>query len=129
MRLSDGGGDGQAEAGSAGLIGPVRVETLEGLEQPLDLRGGYRGACVGDEHERVPVPYSRRDLDLAAGDVVAQRVVGEVGYQPLGEAEIASGRGGAEFGSHVQRQGLCQRATRLEHPGGDFGEVEGIPVV
>jgi hypothetical protein len=49
VRFSDGGGDGQAEAGSAGLIGSVRVETLEGLEQPLDLSGGYRGAGVGDE--------------------------------------------------------------------------------
>jgi hypothetical protein len=129
VRFSDGGGDGQAEAGSAGLIGSVRVETLEGLEQPLDLSGGYRGAGVGDEQERVPVPCSRGDLDLAAGGVVAQRVVGEVGYEPLGEAGIACGRGGAEFGSDVQCQGLCQRATRVEHPGGDFGEVEGIPVV
>jgi hypothetical protein len=98
MRFSDGGGDGQAEAGSARLFCPVRVETLEGLEQPLDLPGGYRGAGVGHEQERVPVPCPGRDLDLSAGDVVVQRVVGEVGYQPLGEAGIARGRGGAEFG-------------------------------
>jgi hypothetical protein len=89
MRFGDGGDDGQAEAGSAGLIGPARVETLEGLEQPRDLPGGYRGTGVGDEHECVPGPCARGDLDLAAGDVIAQRVVGEVGYQPLGEAEIS----------------------------------------
>jgi hypothetical protein len=49
MRFSDGGGDGQAEAGSARLICPIRIETLEGLEQPLNLPGGYREAGVGHE--------------------------------------------------------------------------------
>jgi hypothetical protein len=129
MRFGDGGGDGQAEAGSARLICPVRAEALEGLEQPLDLPGGDRGAGVGHEQERVPVSCSCRDLDLAAGDVVGQGVVGEVGYQPLGEAGVACGRGGAELGSDAQCQGLCPRATRLEYARCDFGEVEGVAVV
>ena len=71
MCFGDGGGDGQAEAGSAWLICPVRVEALEGLEQPLDLPGGYWGPCVGHAQERLPVPCSCRDLDLAGGDVAA----------------------------------------------------------
>jgi hypothetical protein len=41
--------------------------------------------------------------------------VGEVGYQPLGEAGIACGQGRAKFGSDAQCQGLCPPATRIEH--------------
>ena len=46
MCLDDGGDDGQAEPGPAGLGCPVGAEPLEWLEQPLDLCGGYRGSGV-----------------------------------------------------------------------------------
>ena len=129
MCLDDGGGDRQAEPGPAGLGCPVGAEPLEWLEQPLDLCGGHRGSGVSHPEECVPVRGSGHHLDVAPWLVVAQGVVGEVGYQSFGKTGIACDRGGNERGGNVQCQGLCALAARVEHPRRDVGQIEGLPVV
>ena len=43
VRGHDGAGDGEAEAGAAGVAGAAHVETDEGLEDPLDVGRGDAG--------------------------------------------------------------------------------------
>ena len=96
QRGAMGGGDRvddrEAEPVPAGVVGAGSVKTLERLQQARHLLGGDRGAAVGDRQECVLVAGAGRDLDVSLGDVVADRVVEEVGDQALDESRIASRR-------------------------------------
>src|SRR5262245_9233244 len=81
VRMGDGLDDGQAEPEALAVAGAVGAKPLEGLQQPV--HGGRRddGPGVGHRQEGAGVPGAGEDLDGAAGRVVPQRVVGEVGDQ------------------------------------------------
>jgi hypothetical protein len=70
-----------------------------------------------------------RYLRPAAGHVVPQRVVGQVGGQALGQPRVSGGRRRAEFclEPHVAPCGLL--ALGLRDAGGEVGEVERLPAL
>ena len=66
------------------MVGPVRAEPLEGLEEAADGFRGDEGPGVDYRQHGARVPDARDHFDVAAGDVVPQRVVYEVGDQAFG---------------------------------------------
>src|SRR4029450_1295315 len=75
--------DGQAETGAAVGAGAVGLQSVERLEQGRDLVGGNEGAAVGDRDKGHGAGVAGVDLDPAAGLVVADGVLDQVGDQPL----------------------------------------------
>jgi hypothetical protein len=77
-RRAVGGGDGlddrEPEAVAIWMVGAVTVESLEWLEEAVDVRCGDDRPAVGDGENGVPGFGSRRDGDVTARDVVAKRV-------------------------------------------------------
>ena len=67
MGCGDGSNDGQAKAVAVLVMGAVRIETLEWLEEPVDLGGRDDRSGVGDGEHGVSVFGDRGgDLDLSA---------------------------------------------------------------
>ena len=89
--MSGGNGfyDGETEAVPLALAETGTIEPLEGLEEPLDIAGIDNGAGVGDRQVSQAVPGAGLYPGRAAGRVVAQGVVHEVGHQPFHEARVA----------------------------------------
>jgi len=99
--------DREAEPDAVASVRAVGTETLERLREPLDLGGWDERSAVRDrEHGLATRAAACRDVDPAAGHVVAQRVVDEIDDQPLGERGVARGRRrieGRVHGDAVQR--------------------------
>jgi len=112
VRGCDGLGDGQAQAVPVRLACPAGGEPVEGLEEPLGLAAGYRGPGVGHEQDGAAGFEGGHDLDPAAGDVVPDGVVCQVGDQPPGQAGVAVHGGGGEGGVDGQLPGMRLRAVR-----------------
>src|SRR5262249_5732164 len=100
VRRCDGVDDGQAEAVAVRVACSAGGEPLEGLEEPLDLTVGYRGPGVSHEQGGAAGFEGGHDLDLAAGGVVPDGVIGQVGPptpRPAGgRAALGRGRGRGE---------------------------------
>jgi hypothetical protein len=124
MGVGDGADDGQAEPVAVRVAGPVVDEPLERLEE---LPGPIRWHCrpgIGDGQDGVVPRGFGADRHAAAGDVVADRVVDEVGGQPLGQVRVAAHDGPAERGVQPQPAACGLRALRPERPVRDVGQVE-----
>ena len=76
----DGADDGQAEAVAAVAAGGARAEPLEGLEQAVDLGGGMTCPELVTERTARPPLVAVATSDVAAGDVVPDGVVDQVGH-------------------------------------------------
>jgi len=81
--------DGQAEAEAIIVGGPPGGQALERLEEPPDLVLGYDGPGVGDLERRVIAVGRDVNAERAVGDVVAQRVVDQVGGKLAEQAVVA----------------------------------------
>jgi len=120
--------DGQAETGAAGGAGAVGLEAAEGLEQGVDLGGGDRGAGVGDPDHGLGAGAAGVDLDPAAGLVVADGVLDQVGDQPLQQGAVAGHRGRAQHPADPQAEPLDLGSGQLEGVGGGHSQVDGKPM-
>jgi len=98
VRRCDGVDDGQAQAVAVRVACSAGGEPLEGLEEPLDLTVGYRGPGVSHEQGGAAGFEGGHDLDPAAGEVVPDGVIGQVGHQPPGQAGVAVHCDGGEGG-------------------------------
>ena len=129
MGLGDGLDDRQAEAEALTVAGAVGGEPLEGLQQPV--HGGRRDHGPGVDHRQdgAGVPGAGDDLDVAAGHVVRQRVVGEVGDQAFGQPRVAGGAGRGEGAVDGELPVLCAGLPGAQDVAGQRGEVEGFPFV
>jgi hypothetical protein len=78
VRVGDRVDDREAEAESVVVVSAAAVESLERLEETLDLLGWDRRAGVRDGEEAVPVAAPGGDLDVSARAVVADRVVDQI---------------------------------------------------
>src|SRR5438876_9459553 len=78
--------DGESEAVTVGVARTGRIETLERLEESGKLRHWDLGAVVDDRQDRMAMRGAGGDVDAAAGMVVADCVVDEVGHEAFGEA-------------------------------------------
>src|SRR5579872_1711993 len=129
VRGGDRADDGQAEAVAAWMGRAVGGEPLEGLEELLDLVGRHGRTGVGDCQQGVAVPGFRAYLDGAAGQVVPDRVVDQVGGHPFGQVRVALHGGMAERDVQPQPAVLGLRVVRGEGEPGDVGQVEGLSAV
>ena len=69
------------------------------------------------------------DVELAAGDVVAQRVVDQVGHEPLEEAGVAEDGRGGDRGADGQPAVSGVWLAGAQGVAGDVSEVEGLSAV
>src|SRR4029450_5828744 len=91
MSLRDRVHDGQPKPDPATVACALGAIPLERLQQPLDLACGNEGPTVRYRYHGVPAASFNGHVDVAARLVVGDRVVQEVGDQPLHEAAIALG--------------------------------------
>ena len=75
VRVGDRSDDGESQSVAAVVAGTRAAESLEGLEETLDLFGWDGRAGVRDGQEGVPVAGPGGDRDVATGGVVTDRVV------------------------------------------------------
>ncbi len=92
MRGRDRCDDRQAEAVAVAVSEAIGSKPVEGLQQPLDLLAGRSPVRCWRPQDRLPALGRGRDLDPAAGDVVAHGVVEEVRHEALDQARIADRR-------------------------------------
>jgi hypothetical protein len=103
MCRRDRGHDRKPETQAAGcLAGPTAVHALEGQEEPAELVGRDVRAGVGDRDERAVSPHAGGDLQLAAGDVVPDRVIDEVGDKASGQVGVTERGGRVKVRDDVQ---------------------------
>jgi hypothetical protein len=88
--------DRQAEPVAVRMAGAVGGEPLERPEELADLVGGHRRTGVGDGQDGVVIAGFGAHLHAAARQVVADRVVDQVGGHPLGQVRVAVHGGVAE---------------------------------
>jgi hypothetical protein len=125
----DGLHDGQSEAQAGPVVGPVRVQALERLEQPGDLVRRYRRAGVRHRQHRGARPRRGRQLQPTGGHVVSQRVVDEVDHEALDQARIAERVGLVELGREAQPASTGLGFPSEENLGGDVGQIDRLPAV
>ena len=88
VRVGDCLDDREAETEAVAVARASRVESLERLEDPLELaRRDYRPR-VGDGEDGVTVARFGREVDVSADDVVADGVGDKVRDEPLDEAGL-----------------------------------------
>ena len=87
--VGDGADDGQAEPVSFAVAGPLGAELPERLEQVLDRVRRDECAGVADRDDGARGGQCRGDLCLAAGQVVPDGVVEEVGDQAFRQARVS----------------------------------------
>ena len=75
VRVGDRLNDGESQSVAAVVAGTGAGQSLEGLEETLELLRRDGWASVRDRHEGAAVSRPRADLDTSAGRVVANRVV------------------------------------------------------
>src|SRR5580704_2479882 len=85
VRGRDGSDDGQSEPVSVLVVCPAPIEPLEGLEEAVHFLWRYDWSGVGHPQDGPAVLYPGPDLDTAAGHVVADGVVEQVGHEPFDE--------------------------------------------
>src|ERR1039457_5409888 len=127
--FGDGGDDGQAEAEAFVAGGPAGRQALEGLEQPGGLAAGDVRAGVGDLERGVASACCPLDVEPAAGDVVAQRVVYQVGGEPLEQAGVAEDGRGGDREADRQAAGSSVRLAGVQGVDGDVREVDRLSAV
>jgi hypothetical protein len=127
--FGDGRGDGQAQAEAFVAGGAGGGEPLERLEQPGDLVGGDDRPGVGDRQLGMAGVGSDLDVDPAAGGVVADRVVDQVGGQPPQEAVVAEDGNGADRGADGQPRRSGVRVPGVQDLLSDGRQVEWFAVV
>lgn len=81
--------DGEAEPGATGVAGARGIEPDERLEDPLRIRGIDPRTGVAHTHPRVAIRASQRQLGLAVGGCVLDRVSHEVQEGSLERRGIA----------------------------------------
>lgn len=89
VRGSDGGDDGQPEPDPAVPASTLFAEALEGLQQPVDLVGGYNGPSVGYPEASPASGGASGDPHPAPGDVVADGVVQQIRREAFNELRVA----------------------------------------
>ena len=128
VRVGDRLDDGESQPVAVVVAGAGAVQSLERLEETLDLLGWNGRAGVRDGHEGMPVTSPGGDLDVSAGGVVADRVVDQVGDQALEQSWIARGRRRVQGCANVEietrelwlvgEQGLGGEGREVERPRG-----------
>ena len=129
MGVGDGADDGQAESVSFAVADPLGAELPERLEEVIDRMRRDEGAGVADRYDRARAGQGGGDVRVAAGQVVPDGVVDEVGHQALRQARVAGRRGGGEFGGEADAVALGFALSGQEHIAGDVGEVQGFRVL
>ena len=110
MSGGDGLHDRQAEAQAVVLpVIAIRGESLEGLEEAVDLPCRDDGPAIGDGKDGVTVLRSGRDLDSPRGHVVAHGVVHEICDEALAESRVPRGRRRVERSIDVELLALQLR--------------------
>src|SRR4029077_8640348 len=84
---------------------------------------------VADRQRRLSVGCCRRDLDLAAVEVVPDGVVGQVLYQAVGQVRVTGGRGRVKRGVDADAPAVGFPAAVHYRLPGDLGEIERRPLV
>jgi hypothetical protein len=110
--LGDGGGDGKAKPEALVAGRPGGGQPLERLQKPGDLAGGYDWPGVSD-CQPGPAPAGDLDVNPAAEVVVADRVVDEVGGQPVQQASVTEHGRGADGGVDGQPAGGGLRVSGI----------------
>ena len=117
--------DGESQSVSVVVPGTGAAQSLEGLEETLDLFGRDGRAGVRDGHEGAAVAGPGGDLDLSAGGVVADRVVDQVRDQALDQSWIARRRRCGQRRANVE-VAVCELCLAREQGlGGEDREVDG----
>ena len=133
VRLGDGVDDGETEtetmtvtlAVAAAL--PVGRQSLEGLDETLDLVVGNDWPAVGDREGRLRAGGLSGDLDVSVRVVVADGVVDEVGDEAFDQSRVPGRQRGRQVFGEVDAS-LCHLvAAGCEHSSDDVGEVDGVP--
>ena len=127
--VGDGADDGQAESVSFAVADPLGAELPERLEQVIDRVRRDEGAGVADRYDGARGGHGGCDVRVAAGQVVPDGVVDEVGDQAFGQARVACRRGRGELGGEADAVALGIAASGQEHIAGDVGEVKGLRVL
>ena len=86
------------------VVGAPGIETLEGLEEPVDFVRWDDRAGVGDREHRCAVGGVGGDVNVPAGDVVADGVVDEVRDETFEESGVAVEGSGAHGGIDMQSE-------------------------
>lgn len=94
--VGDDADDGQAKPVSSAVPDPLCAELPERLEQVPHFARRDERAGVADSQDSAPGGQGCRDLYLAAGQVVPDGVVDEVGRQAFCQARVACRRGCGE---------------------------------
>ena len=78
MGVRDRGHDRQSETVAVGFACAARLQTLEGLEKPRDLVGGYAGPGICHGQPRALLNVLDNDVDPPSRHVVLERILDEV---------------------------------------------------
>jgi hypothetical protein len=116
----DGPDDGQAKAVAAVAPGLARTESLEGLEQAVDLGGRDDRPGVADRQDGPAAAGPGTDQDISAWDVVPHGVIDQVGHQLLDQERIALEGGGPDLPADTQVQ-AADPGPRVDEGGGGDG--------
>jgi hypothetical protein len=108
---------------------PCPPEALERLEQPVHVAGRDHGTAVADADPDLPGRHGGRHLGPAAGPVVAQRVVDQVGHQGFDQARVARGGRRGQRGLDPDAQAPGLGAALLGDLAGQLGQVERLPLL
>jgi len=98
------------------VAGAVGAGTLEGLQESLDLAGGYDWTRVDHGEDGVAGAAFGAHVDAPAGDVVLDRVVEQVADQSFEQARISAHWSTVEPGMHVQPRGVALELVAEQLP-------------
>jgi hypothetical protein len=129
VRGRDGPDDGQSEPVPVLVVGPARIEPLEGLEEAVDVRGRHERSGVRHRQNGPAVLHLGHDLDPAVGHVVANGVREQVDHEPFDKQGVS-----------IQGRGFCHLVDvdpisaglglqTGQHRGDGGGEVDRFVVV
>jgi hypothetical protein len=124
--LDNGLDDGEPESEAFVMARAVGSEALERLEESIDRGRGHDRTGVAHGEDSVPEMRCRYDFDFPASEVVAQRVVHEVGYQALDKTWVALHRGRRKLGTDDDASTFRFGATGHEDVVGHSCQVEDV---
>ena len=105
------------------------AEPLERLKEALDVGGGDDGSGVADPESGAVGRGAGRDLDRAAGGVVADRVVEQVRHEALHEAGVAGRVSLIEGGVNLDAAAVSVKLPAVDNLLAEFSEVERLPAL